>query len=61
MLTKYGGSLGESGSAMWNFDPKGFRPKNTIELDESNKKKLDNLTHALDELEDINDFYTNAT
>jgi YebC/PmpR family DNA-binding regulatory protein len=61
VLTKYGGSLGESGSAMWNFDPKGFRPKNTIELDESNKKKLDNLTHALDELEDINDFYTNAT
>jgi YebC/PmpR family DNA-binding regulatory protein len=121
VLSKHGGSLGESGSVMWNFELKGvvrFRaegierdaielaaidagaedikeeeeslmittdtknvqalkealeskdvivefaeieyiPKNTVDIDGSVKKKLDALTNALEELEDVNDFYTN--
>ena len=33
--------------------------KNTVDLDESAKNRLNKLTDALDELEDVNDFYTN--
>jgi YebC/PmpR family DNA-binding regulatory protein len=120
-LTKFGGSLGESGSVLWNFEQKGvirldikdldrdsveliaidadaddiqddedglmittnpknlqnlkqeleknnitteycdieYIAKNTVDLDESAKNRLNKLTDALDELEDVNDFYTN--
>ncbi|OJI06543.1 transcriptional regulator [bacterium CG10_46_32] len=121
-LSKHGGSLGESGSVMWNFELKGvirvqasganresielaaieagaddikndtdsiiattdprhlqelkktleaqefiiefadieYVPKNTVALSEADKKKLESLTEALEDLEDVNDFYDNA-
>ena len=122
-LTKSGGSLGESGSVMWNFEQKGvirldaknldknnieliaidadaddiqddedgimittnpknlqnlkqaleknkitaeyadieYIAKNTVDITENEKNKLEKLTDALDELEDVSDYYTNAT
>lgn len=120
-LSKHGGSLGESGSVMWNFELKGviriengsfdkdalemaaieagaddiseetdgiilltepknlqklkqeiektgikvefadieYIPKNKVDLDDSGKKKLDALIEDLENLEDVNDFFTN--
>ncbi|MAG29034.1 YebC/PmpR family DNA-binding transcriptional regulator [bacterium] len=60
-LTKHGASLGKTGSVTWNFDLKDgeYAPKQTIELDEAVKKKLNTLTDALEELEDVQDYYTN--
>lgn len=37
-----------------------FLPKNTVALDENGQAKLERLTDALDELEDVQDYYTNA-
>jgi len=34
--------------------------KNTVDLSEAEKNKLASLTEALDELEDVSDYYTNA-
>lgn len=34
--------------------------KNTVALSESDGKKLDELTNTLDEMEDVQDYYTNA-
>ncbi|MBU2575729.1 YebC/PmpR family DNA-binding transcriptional regulator [Patescibacteria group bacterium] len=64
-LTKHGASLGQSGSVMWNFDRKTekdgikYIPKTTINLDEDAKKKLNALIDALEELEDVNEFFAN--
>ena len=59
-LSKHGGNLGESGSAMWNFERKDSKyiAKQTIELDENAKRKLDTLTNALENLEDVQNFFT---
>ena len=65
-LTKHGGSLGENGSVMWNFEAKTeetgikYMPKTTIPLDENAKNKLNTLSESLEELEDVNEFFTNA-
>lgn len=37
-----------------------FIPKNTIELDDDGHVKLEALTAAIDDLEDVQDYYTNA-
>lgn len=37
-----------------------YLPKNTVDLNEIDSAKLNSLTEALDELEDIQDYYTNA-
>lgn len=37
-----------------------FIPKNTIALNDDDQAKLETLTTALDELEDVQDYYTNA-
>ena len=64
-LTKQGASLGEKGSVMWNFDSKtnekgiAYEPKTTITLDEQAKKKMQNLENALENLEDVNEYFTN--
>jgi len=36
-----------------------YIPKNTVKLDEKAQQKLENLTDDLEELEDINDYFTN--
>ncbi|MDZ4221686.1 MAG: YebC/PmpR family DNA-binding transcriptional regulator [Patescibacteria group bacterium] len=58
---KHGGTLGKSGSVMWNFEFKdgGYAPKSTIALDEQARKKFEAFIGALEELEDVNDFYSN--
>jgi YebC/PmpR family DNA-binding regulatory protein len=40
LLTKFGGKLGEAGSAMWNFEPIGFID---IDLEEKNKDEAEML------------------
>jgi len=62
VLNKHGGSLGKSGSVMWNFEFKNgeYVPKSTIPLDVEAKEKFEAFAGALGELEDINDFYDNA-
>lgn len=37
-----------------------FVPKTTITLNEADRSKLENLLATLDELEDVNDYYTNV-
>lgn len=37
-----------------------FVPKNTVELDDNGHVKLEALTTAIDDLEDVQDYYTNA-
>ncbi|MDP1709510.1 MAG: YebC/PmpR family DNA-binding transcriptional regulator [Candidatus Komeilibacteria bacterium] len=37
-----------------------FLPKSTVALSESGQIKLEKLTNALDDLEDVQDYYTNA-
>ncbi len=37
-----------------------YLPKSTVALDEHNQAKLERITNALDELEDVQDYYTNA-
>ena len=37
-----------------------YLPKTTVALDEHNQAKLERITDALDDLEDVQDYYTNA-
>ena len=37
-----------------------FVPKNTVALDDGGQAKLETLTAAIDDLEDVQDYYTNA-
>lgn len=62
VLAKHGGTLGKSGSVMWNFECKNgiYAPKSTVPLDGEAKKNFAAFIGALDELEDVQDYYTNA-
>lgn len=37
-----------------------YAPKNTVKLNAADQAKLDKITEALDELEDVQDYYTNT-
>lgn len=67
IITNRGGSLGAQGSVMWAFDKKywesgevEFIPKNLIQIEDADTNaKIEEIFDALDEDEDVNDFFTN--
>ena len=68
ILSKNGFSLGSIGSAVWAFSAQGgsasggknWVPKSTIPLLDTDLELLDKLVEELEELDDIQEIYTNA-
>lgn len=65
ILSKHGTSLGQTGSVIWAFNPPAggqneWTPKNKIELNEDDAKKLDELLEELDNHDDVQELFTNA-
>lgn len=66
MLSVAGGSLGGSGSVMWNFTTEKsdsglvFVAKNKVTLDAAAEEKLAELFSELEAHDDVEDYYTNA-
>ena len=60
-LTKAGTSLAAPGSATWAFEKKEERwsPTTTIKISEEENEKLQRLIESLEELDDVEDIYTN--
>lgn len=73
LLSEHESKLGEQGSAIWAFDPaeshtdiqagkqRGFIPKFPVSLSEADFKKFDELLSALDDQEDVQEVYSNAS
>jgi len=63
ILSKNGLSLAQSGSATWAFEKmsEGWMPKTTTELSSDEIEKLEKLSDALEEIDDVQEVYTNAT
>lgn len=62
-LSKHGGSLGSQGSVAWNFSQNTERdwiPNSTMETSNEDSEKLDILIDALEEIDDVQDIYTNV-
>lgn len=67
IITSSGGSMGGQGSVMWAFDKKYWEsgeveyiPKNLIKIEDADTNaKIEEILDALDEDEDVNDFFTN--
>ncbi|MBI2609768.1 YebC/PmpR family DNA-binding transcriptional regulator [Candidatus Giovannonibacteria bacterium] len=61
-LSEHDGKLGVAGSAMWAFEKNGneFVSKFPTKLSELDSKKFETLLEALDNLEDVNEVYSNA-
>lgn len=67
IITSRGGSLGAQGSVMWAFDKKysesgevEYIPKNLIKIEDADTNaKIEEIFDALDEDEDVSDFFTN--
>lgn len=62
LLSKYNCELSAQGSALWGFEQKGgeYVPTTPVSISEENGEKLGNLIDALEELDDVQDVYTNA-
>lgn len=64
ILGDLGGKWAEQGSVQWAFsfaaDERGWKAKFLQELNEEDKKKLDELVAALEEQDDVQKVYTNA-
>lgn len=62
LLSEHGAKLGEQGSAAWAFEKSGkdFTAKFPINLSESDAKQFENLLSALDDLDDVQEVYSNA-
>lgn len=63
ILSKNGAELAAPGSAAWAFTkgPEGYEPTSTIALPEGEEEKFTKLLEAIDEQEDVQDVYTNAS
>ncbi|KKS35290.1 MAG: transcriptional regulator [Parcubacteria group bacterium GW2011_GWD2_42_14] len=64
LLSKLGYQLAEPGAAMWAFEKDGaeWKPTTLLPLeDDSQKEKLTTLIEALEEYDDIESIYTNAS
>jgi YebC/PmpR family DNA-binding regulatory protein len=61
-LSENGYELANPGSAMWAFNKtnEGFESTSPIDLSEDDKEKLSKLIEDLDNLDDVQDIYTNA-
>jgi YebC/PmpR family DNA-binding regulatory protein len=62
LLSLHGGTLGGPGSVTWGFERKNdaWEPKHKIELDQDDRKKLEELEAALEEHDDIKNVSTNC-
>lgn len=58
LFNRYGGSLGEAGSAAYVFSDR-ENPAFTIPLEEGKRDKVLDLMSALDELDDVQEIYSN--
>lgn len=63
ILSKNNTELAASGAASWAFTKEGgeWVPNNTIDLSDNDLEKLSNIVEALEENEDVQDVYTNAS
>jgi YebC/PmpR family DNA-binding regulatory protein len=63
ILTKQGLELAASGSAAWAFTKttEGYEPATTTEISETDGEKLTTLLETLNEHDDVQELYTNAT
>ncbi|MDO8569335.1 MAG: YebC/PmpR family DNA-binding transcriptional regulator [bacterium] len=65
ILSKHGLSLATHGSAMWAFKREpatnDLQPTTTIQLSEDEEKKLEALIEELEDNDEVQDVYTNAT
>ncbi len=63
ILTKQGLELAASGSATWAFTKNndGYEPNTNTQINDVDKEKLENLIEILDEHDDVQQIYTNAT
>jgi YebC/PmpR family DNA-binding regulatory protein len=63
IFTKHGFSIATPGSAIWAFEktPAGWSPQTTVNLSEVHNKKLAELTDALEENDDVQKVFTNAS
>ncbi|MDO8728890.1 MAG: YebC/PmpR family DNA-binding transcriptional regulator [bacterium] len=65
ILSKHGLSLATPGSAMWAFKKESatddLKPTTTIQLSEDEEKKLEALIEELEDNDEVQDVYTNAT
>lgn len=63
LLSKNNLSLAEPGSALWAFtkDEGGYTPTTTIPLSDEDGEKLSKLISELEEQEDVQEVYTNAS
>ncbi|MCG2694980.1 YebC/PmpR family DNA-binding transcriptional regulator [Candidatus Parcubacteria bacterium] len=61
-LTKNGLSLAENGSASWAFKKVGadYEPQTMIKISDEDADKLETVIDELDDLEDVQDIFTNA-
>lgn len=65
LFNKHGGSLAGAGAVKWMFETERsdgkliFNPKQTIEPDAASRPQLEAFYEALDELDDVNDVFSN--
>jgi YebC/PmpR family DNA-binding regulatory protein len=63
ILSKHNTSLAASGSALWAFSKVGMEwtPQNSVELSDEDLEKLDALVEELEENEEVQEVFTNAS
>ena len=67
ILSKNNCKLAESGSVIWAFEPaedgqmQGWEPKHKTEISEKDAEKMDKLLEELDDHDDVNELFTNAS
>lgn len=63
LLSEHDAKLGEQGSAMWAFSREGqnFVAKYPLNLPESDSKKFEELLSTLDDHDDVQEVYSNAS
>ncbi len=62
VLSQNGTELAQPGSASWAFEKVGnaFEAKTTVDISDEDGQKLEALMEALDELDDVQEVFTNA-
>lgn len=63
LLSKNGGAMANPGAASWAFTKgeEGFEPTTTVDLSDEDLEKLSVLVDALEEYDDTQEIYTNAS
>lgn len=64
ILSKNGGSLGSQGSVAWNFTKQvdqSWTANTSMDINDSDRESLEQLVSLLEENDDVQDIYTNAS